>query len=235
MGCESVADVRDLDPRPVRKAMTVVGERLIYELRGVPCLDLEVVAPTRKGCAVARMFSSRVEDLATLEQAVASHATRLGEKLRREGVGTDHVTVFFHTSEHDKGSPQRSVSTLVSLPEATNDSLALVKAATWGVRRTWKSGYRYPQGGRRHGRSCAPGGLATGAYRRARPREGWRDHGRHGRLQPALGARGGSAGDGRLCASAEVVDQVRDALAPLHDAGGRSARDLGRVRGERTP
>jgi hypothetical protein len=25
-------------------------------------------------------------------------AQGLGEKLRREGVGTDHVTVFFHTS-----------------------------------------------------------------------------------------------------------------------------------------
>jgi DNA polymerase V len=147
MGCESVADVRDLDPRAVRKSTTVVGERLIYELRGVPCLDLEAVAPTRKGCAVTRMFSSRVEDLATLEQAIASHATRLGEKLRREGVGTDHVTVFFHTSEHDRGSPQRSVSTLVSLPEATNDSLALVEAATWGVRRCWRDGYRYSKGG----------------------------------------------------------------------------------------
>jgi DNA polymerase V len=147
MGCESVANVRDLDPRAVCKSMTVVGERLIYELRGVPCLDLEAVAPTRKGCAVTRMFSSRVEDLATLEQAIASHATRLGEKLRREGVGTDHVTVFFHTSEHDRGSPQRSVSTLVSLPEATNDSLALVEAAAWGVRRCWRDGYRYSKGG----------------------------------------------------------------------------------------
>jgi DNA polymerase V len=147
MGCESVADVRDLDPRAVRRRMTVVGERLIYELRGVPCLDLEAVAPTWKGCAVTRMFSSRVEDLATLEQAIASHATRRGEKLRRESVGTDHVTVFFHTSEHDRGSPQRSVSTLVSLPEATNDSLALVKAATWGVRQCWRDGYRYSKAG----------------------------------------------------------------------------------------
>jgi len=108
--------------------MTVVGERLIYELRGVSCLNLEAVAPSRKGCAVTRMFSSRVEDLATLEQASASYATRLGEKLRREGVGTDHVTVFFLTSKHDRGSPQRSVSTLVSLLESTNVSLALVKA-----------------------------------------------------------------------------------------------------------
>lgn len=147
MGCDSVADVRDLDPRPVRRALMVVGERIIHELRGRACLSLETVAATRKGCAVTRSFSNRVEDPATMEQAVAAHATRLGEKLRREQLGTDHVTVFFHTSEHDTGNPQRSASTVVTLPEATSDTLVLIKAATAGARRIWKAGYRYSKAG----------------------------------------------------------------------------------------
>lgn len=95
LGCESTANVRDLDTRLVRKAMTVVGERLVQELRGVACLDREEIAATRKGCAVTRSFSERVEDLATMEQAFAAHASHLGEKLRREGLGTDYVTAFF--------------------------------------------------------------------------------------------------------------------------------------------
>ena len=33
------------------------------------------------------------------------------------------------------GLTQRSASTVVTLPEATNDTLALVRAATWGARR----------------------------------------------------------------------------------------------------
>ena len=33
------------------------------------------------------------------------------------------------------------------LPEATNDSLALAKAATWGARRLWRDGYRYSKAG----------------------------------------------------------------------------------------
>ena len=147
LGCDTVADVAALDPRPARKALTVVGERMIYELRGLPCISLESVAPTRKGCAVTRSFSNRVEDRATMEQAIATHAARLGEKLRREGLGTDHVTVFFHTSEHDTGSPQRSISTVVTLPEATSDTIILSKAATFGVRRTWRDGYRYSKAG----------------------------------------------------------------------------------------
>ena len=147
LGCDTVADVAAIDPRPARKSLTVVGERLVYELRGMPCIGLEAVAPTRKGCAVTRSFSSRVEDRATMEQAVATHAARLGEKLRREGLGTDHVTVFFHTSEHDVGAPQRSVTTVVTLPEATSDTMILAKAATWGARRVWRDGYRYSKAG----------------------------------------------------------------------------------------
>ncbi|MDP4026894.1 Y-family DNA polymerase [Methylobacterium sp. NEAU 140] len=138
MGVESVADLRDLDPRPVRKGLTVVGERIIHELRGTACLPLELVPARRKGCAVTRSFSTRITDRATLEEAVAAHATRLGEKLRREGLATDHVTVFYHTSDHDRDDPQRSVSATVTLPEHTSDTLALIKAARLGVAKTWR-------------------------------------------------------------------------------------------------
>ena len=138
MGVDTVADLCDLDPRPVRKAMTVVGERIIHELRGLSCLPLGLMPAQRKGCAVTRSFSTRIEDRATMEQAVAAHATRLGEKLRREALGTNHVTVFYHTSEHDRGEPMRSVSTTVTLPEATNDTLALIRAALHGVANTWR-------------------------------------------------------------------------------------------------
>lgn len=147
LGCRTVADVAALDPKVARRAMTVVGERTIYELRGMPCIDLEAVAPTRKGCAVTRCFSGRVSDLETVLEAVASHATRLAEKLRHHGLATDHVTVFYHTSQHDRGAPQRSVSYTVDLPEHTNDTLVLVRGAKWGARRIWAPGYRYSKAG----------------------------------------------------------------------------------------
>ena len=145
-GCRTAADVAALDPKLARKSLTVVGERIIHELRGTPCIDLESVAPTRKGCAVTRSFAGRVESLDMMQEAIAAHATRLGEKLRHHGLATDHVTVFFHTSPHDRG-PSRSVSTTVDFPEASNDTLALVRAAKWGARRIWKSGYSYAKAG----------------------------------------------------------------------------------------
>ena len=145
-GCKTAADVAALDPKLARQTLTVVGERVIQELRGNPCIDLEGIAPTRKGCAVTRSFAGRVDDLEMMQEAIAAHATRLGEKLRHHGLATDHVTVFFHTSPHDRG-PSRSVSTTVDFPEASNDTLVLVRAAKWGARRIWKSGFRYAKAG----------------------------------------------------------------------------------------
>ena len=36
---------------------------------------------------------------------------------------------------------------MVTLPKATSDTLVLIKAATAGVRRIWKAGYRYSKAG----------------------------------------------------------------------------------------
>lgn len=84
---------------------------------------------------------------AITEQAVSAHAARLGEKLRREGLGTDHVRLSFHTSEHDRERPQRSVSTVVTLPEASNDTMVLSRAALSGVRRVWREWFAYSKAG----------------------------------------------------------------------------------------
>lgn len=35
----------------------------------------------------------------------------------------------------------------MTLPEATSDSLALAKAATWAVRKSWRDGFRYSKAG----------------------------------------------------------------------------------------
>jgi DNA polymerase V len=147
LGLESIADLRDMNLQLARKTLTVVGERIVQELRGYPCIPIEMAPAQQKGCAVTRSFSGRVTELTALLEAIATHASRLGEKLRAQGLATNHVTVFYHTSEHDSGDPQRSVSTTVRLMEATNDTTVLVKAASAGAKQIWRDGYRYSKAG----------------------------------------------------------------------------------------
>lgn len=147
LGIRYAGEVRDMDPKLARQVLTVVGERIVHELNGRPCIALETVAPQRKGCAVTRSFGQRVTTKTEMEQAVAGYATRLGEKLRRHGLATDHVTVFMHTSRFNDDEPQRNVTMTVDISEATNDTLQLIKAARRAVDGLWQSGFRYSKAG----------------------------------------------------------------------------------------
>ncbi len=226
LGCESAADVRDPSTtRAVRKAMTVVGERLVHELRGVPCLDLEEMAPTRKGCAVTRSFSDRVEDLATMEQSVAAHADRLGEKLRREGLGTDprdgllpHVgarpgpaAAFGFDGGDTAGGVERYHGPREGLPTRRASGLA-------GRLPLLESGV------------VTTDLVPLAASQRAMPGLGQldREHGaQHSWLRwtPAtpFRPRFRRAGGSGLRPSTGLVDEVRDALSPLHDPDRRTS------------
>ncbi len=146
IGVETAADLRDMPARLARSLMTVVGEKTVFELQGLSCLDLEVLAPQRKGCAVTRSFSSKVTDLPDMLEAVATHATRGAEKLRRNGLETGHISVFMHTSRFEAG-PACSASRTVHLPETSADTLDLVRAAQAGARAIFREGFRYAKAG----------------------------------------------------------------------------------------
>ena len=136
LGVRTAGDLARMDPRQVRMKFTVVGERTLHELRGVSCLDLEAVVPQRKGIAVTRSFGRPVTTLEGLLEAVASHAFRAGEKLRRHGLAATHLSVFAHSNLHN-GDPHFSAGATEDLIEATSDGLALIAAASRGARRLW--------------------------------------------------------------------------------------------------
>ena len=146
IGVTTAAQLRDMDPRLARSLLSVTGERLVLELRGIVCADLELEPPRRKGIAVTRSFGERITTLDEMLQAVSLYATRAGEKLRRHGVVASHIGVFMHTSRFADG-PSRSVSGVASTRAPTSDSLELVRAACSAARRLWAPGYRYAKAG----------------------------------------------------------------------------------------
>lgn len=115
---------------------------------------------------------------------MAAHATQLGEKLRQEGFGADHITVFCHTSEHDLGAPVRSDSTEVTLPEATNDNPAADPGSAARpsphLARAGQPVLALLEGRRGDDRPRAAGRLAAGADRSAGPRACLSAHRRDG-------------------------------------------------------
>lgn len=58
-GGDLAGQLRDLNPRQARAVLSVVGERLVLELRAQTCLSWDEVPAGRKGCAVTEALASR--------------------------------------------------------------------------------------------------------------------------------------------------------------------------------
>ena len=146
IGIKTVAELRDAPAHAIRQIMTVVGERIVYELRGTSCLALEEIEPQRKAMAVTRSFGEKVTCQEHLLEAVVAHASRAGEKLRSRGLAAVSLIVFAHTSRHN-GDKFYSGSAVAEPLEATDDTLELVELAVRAAKRVWRDGYRFAKCG----------------------------------------------------------------------------------------
>jgi DNA polymerase V len=147
MGIATVKDLRDAEPKIMRRQFSVVVERTVLELRGISCLDLEEVTPQRKEIISSRSFGKPVVKLGDLEQAVASYTARAAEKLRRQHSTAGAVQVFLQTNPHQTGEPQYHPSIVIPLIGPTDDTGLLIGYAVRGLKRIYKPGYRYQKAG----------------------------------------------------------------------------------------
>jgi DNA polymerase V len=147
LGIHTAGQLRDMPMKQARAMGTVVLERLVAELRGVPSGVVETIEPQRKGMAVTRSFGTPVTDMATLMGAVTQYAMRGGEKLRSHGLVAARLTVFFHTNRFKPDRPQYSASRMINLHPMTSDSFELIAAARRGVEHGWRDGYAITKAG----------------------------------------------------------------------------------------
>ncbi len=146
LGIQTAADLAALEPDDARALMTVTGGRTVYELRGISCMPLELVEPTRKGIAVTRSFGMPVTGWLVMREALASYATRAAEKMRRYKVAADNLFVFMHTNTFNQ-DPFYSNGASARFVETTNDTGEVVALAVRLGERLWRDGFRYSKCG----------------------------------------------------------------------------------------
>lgn len=146
-GIRTGYDLQQADLRWMRRHFTVIGERLVNELRGIPCLELEETPDSRKSIQVSRSFSEYITTFEDLRANVASYAARLGAKLRKQKLKTAHVLVYIRTNPHNKTYGSYYESFTVQLPMAVNDDTNLIKACVRALSAIYKQGYFYKKAG----------------------------------------------------------------------------------------
>jgi DNA polymerase V len=117
------------------------------ELNGIPCLELEEIAPDKKQIVCSRSFSRRLTDYGELSQALAEFCSRAAEKLRHQHSVASHISVFIRTSPFNPQEPQYQRAGGLMLTSATQDTRVIVSTANRLLKEIFRAGYNYQKCG----------------------------------------------------------------------------------------
>lgn len=146
-GINFATQLRDADPKFIRKMLSVVGERLVLELRGIPCYKLNDSPEPRKNIVVSRSFGRLVTCINDLEEAVSHYGARACEKMRAQYSAARGVYVYIMTSRHKKNKLYYQAGEAIWFPEPTSNTMLIVKRAKECLKAIFKSGYHYYKAG----------------------------------------------------------------------------------------
>ena len=145
-GIHTVLDLVKLDPAMVKRRWSVMLERTVRELQGMPCIDLDHAPAPKQEIACTRSFGHPVTELKDLGEAVTEFASRAAQKLRKQSSTTSQVLVFIRTSPFRK-DPQYSRSTTVPLRRPSADTAVIIQAALAGLKAIYQPGFNYAKAG----------------------------------------------------------------------------------------
>jgi DNA polymerase V len=154
----------------VQQKMSIVGLRMLKELKGFACLDLEDVNPPKKGICTSRSFGSLVKDKQTLCESVTSFASACASKLRLQNSIANTLQVFIMTNRFREQDRQYYGVKTIKLPVATSSSMELTTYALRLLDEIYIPGINYKKAGVIVSGICPDSSIQTGLFDE-RPRE----------------------------------------------------------------
>lgn len=147
LGIETAWQLRQADPKHIRRHFSVVQERIVWELRGQAAIALDDMSQPKQQIMVSRSFGRLTQDPDDVREALRHHTARAGEKLRKQASVTSALLVFIRTNPFRSDLPQYRDRIVISLTRPSNDSRELIAAAMQGLKRLWRQGYHYHKAG----------------------------------------------------------------------------------------
>lgn len=147
LGIHTVCDLACQPVDRIRDQFNVVVARTVMELNGIPCLELEEIAPDKQQIVCSRSFSRRLTEYRELSEALAEFSSRAAEKLRYQNSVAGHISVFIRTNPFNPDEPQYQRAAGITLSFATQDTRVIVGMANRLLRELFREGYRYQKCG----------------------------------------------------------------------------------------
>ena len=142
IGINNPRQLQQANSRQIRTLISVVGERIIYELRGQPCLALEEVN-NKKSITVSRSFGNMINDKDSLKKALANYAARAAEKLRYQDSVCGGIYVFINTNRFRERDLQYSNSATINFDELTDSTTIIIEKSFKLLENLYRPKYNY--------------------------------------------------------------------------------------------
>ena len=143
LGIATAGDLREADPKALRRRFGVGVERIVWELRGVPGLDWAKVTPPKQQIIASRSFGRPVADPIELRAAIAHHVARAAARLRRQGSQAQALQVLLRPHREGATVAPDAVAGLLRLVTPTADTTVLARSATAAAATLIQPGRRY--------------------------------------------------------------------------------------------
>lgn len=142
LGIHSAACLAQANPQWLRKRFNIILQSTALELAGQSCLSLEESIP-KKSITSSRSFGFLQTEQPVIEEALAHHCATAWEKLRKQELRAQHVSVFIRSHPFRPDLPQYSQSFGLPLIHPSDDLRVLTKTAKYCLKKIFRPGIHY--------------------------------------------------------------------------------------------
>ncbi len=132
----------------LQKHMSIVGLKMVKELRGEPCFDMVNGWRRKKSILTSRTFGHEIDNFKGLAQALSTYASMCTAKLRKEGscAKTIHIMISTNPFKQNYRMNYKGSKTII-LDTPTNDGLEIVSRCIDALRSIYRRDCIYKRAG----------------------------------------------------------------------------------------
>ena len=125
----------------IKKKFSVVVLKIVQELKGINCLELESEYKKKKNICTSRSFGQPVSEYHKLKEAISTFAVRCCEKLRKQRTCACEIKIFIYTNPFNPKQKQYYGTKTIKLDHATNDNHIIIQEVVKALKLIYKKGY----------------------------------------------------------------------------------------------
>lgn len=131
----------------IKKKLSIVGLRTLWELKGIPSISMEENIKDNRAIMSSKSFGNPIEDIENLKEATRSYISDALNKMMSQKLKAKEITIYLTTNYFKKADRQYKNSITIELDDYSDYLPDFVKAGMKGLSQIYKKGFRYKKTG----------------------------------------------------------------------------------------